>query len=125
MLRSGFRAQGSGVSALGFSPVGCRRQCTICTEPARVKWPWVARARGGYPAPGGSRLLRVDGFYRGTVYGLMVQDSWFNVKRVTGLEAYGAQGLGVWDQGSESQGLGVLGLGLRAKGFGGQVCLRV
>jgi hypothetical protein len=55
----------------------------------------------------------------------MVQDSWFNVKRVTGLEAYGAQGLGVWDQGSESLGLGVLGLGLRAKGFGGRVCLRV
>jgi hypothetical protein len=55
----------------------------------------------------------------------MVQDSWFNVKRVTGLEAYGAQSLGVWDQGSESQGLGVLGLGLRAKGFGGRVCLRV
>ena len=70
------------------------------------------------------RVLQRDGL-RVQDFGLMVQDSWFNVKRVTGLEAYGAQGLGVWDQGSESQGLGVLGLGLRAKGFGGRVCLRV
>ena len=70
------------------------------------------------------RVLQRDGL-RVQDFGLMVQDSWFNVKRVTGLEAYGAQSLGVWDQGSESQGLGVLGLGLRAKGFGGRVCLRV
>jgi hypothetical protein len=73
------RVQGAGFRVFGSGVYPGRLPTTVSTKPAGVKWPWGARARGGYPAPGGSLPLRVDGFYRGTVYGFRISGSWFKI----------------------------------------------